>query len=99
MKYDAQALLASIGECSVSMIGKENLEALAVFLHTDRARATVIVALSSNTPDEQLHTFSKFADVEMMFFDDVTMELKLSDPETMERIHLPQKHFAYYSGG
>lgn len=92
---ETQSLVMSIGEMSVALIGKDHVEAVNVFLDVDRSHALLTVALRENSDAEQMRAFDKFIDVEQMFFDDVSMELRLSDRESMEQAHASSKQLAY----
>ncbi|MDQ0770263.1 hypothetical protein QF031_003012 [Pseudarthrobacter defluvii] len=94
---ETQSLVTSMGECSLGMVGKDHVKALSVQLDVERNHATVTVALEENTEEEQLRAFNKLAEVEMMFFDDVSMDVCLSDVESMRRKRTPAKQLAYFA--
>ncbi|MEO8527691.1 MAG: hypothetical protein ABI435_01290 [Pseudolysinimonas sp.] len=76
---DVRALVSSIGEHAVNMIGKENLLGLEVFLDKEELSAEITVSLRDNTDESQREAIAALFGVEELFYDEAVLSFQFVD--------------------
>ena len=74
-----QILTQSIGEHAVTAIGRERLHSLTVTFDARDASCTLAFVLVENTDSEQLRAIEKLLDLQMLFVDEATIEIRIED--------------------
>ncbi|MFJ2535845.1 hypothetical protein [Microbacterium maritypicum] len=96
--YDElQALTISIGEHSLTAIGREKLRALEVQLDPRTNHATMTIVLRANDDESQTDALRELFDVEHLFADEVVLSYVFAetlDNEKSSTVTMPQFSYA-----
>lgn len=92
---EMRALVVSIGEQTLTYLGKDNLDAARVTLDPKLQVASVEVSLTDPSPEARLKSFEKFIDVECIFADEVDLVLHISDRDQMQTARLDARTLAH----
>lgn len=82
-----RALVTSIGENSVALIGKENLVGLQVYLDAVDDSAEITVSLRNNSDQSQREAIQALLDVEELFYDEAALSFHFVDDITTNGDH------------
>jgi hypothetical protein len=83
----SRALVTSIGENAVDLIGKENLVGLQVYLDQLDESAEITVSLRDNSDESQREAIRALLDVEELFYDEAALSFHFVDDITTNGDH------------
>lgn len=89
------ALIHSLGEHTVTYLGKDNLSRLDIFGDDVQGTAYIEIALANNTWPAQAAAVDKMLEVREMFFDELSIDYRFisEDSETRESAAARQPAF------
>lgn len=79
---DFQALISSLGESTVTYVGKDKLATLTVFGDPADMTAAIELGLLENSWELQEHAIDKMLEIREMFMDDVAISYRFISPDS-----------------
>lgn len=73
-----EALVHSLGECSVTYVGKEHLRQLTIWADELHATAHIEICLEDDSWAAREHAIDKMIEIRQMFLDDISIEYAFS---------------------
>ncbi|NQX15122.1 hypothetical protein [Rathayibacter sp. VKM Ac-2857] len=92
---DLETLTESIGQFTLSSLGKENLRRLSVVVNPVDQTCEVSITLVDDSGESQLEIIRSMLEVEQVFLDDVVMSFSFVDIDDASVAHGLQRQFSY----